>query len=118
MLLKHLDLFHDKWVVATLACIAVNIFVLGISYQTFCTSVLIGTFAGISCVGSSIFNFFAFGKNIWFEAFLTGCITIMADMFVHNILYPETQHYDLTSVLIGLLAGVIYLIAQHIKAKI
>lgn len=118
MIVRHLDLYQDKWVVASLACIFVSIFLQGFTYQMFCSSILIGAVAAVSCVGSSVFEFFTFGKNLLLEAFLTGCLTIMADMFVNNVLYEKTLHSDATSIMIGITASIIYLMAEYIKAKL
>lgn len=117
MIGRNSELFLDKCLVAFLASFTVMIYSVGFSYSALCFSILVGSVCGLLAVGSSILEFFTFGKNLWFECWLTGCLTIMADMIVNIHIYEIVLHNDAQSVLVGLLASIAYLVTEQIKVK-
>jgi len=118
MLGRNIELFLDKCRDAFVACafMMVQGNLLALSYDIICTALITGFLVGIFAVGTSIFEFFTFGKNEWLEAWMIGILTMMADMIVHssgvgNVFYAEAA-------LTGLGAAIVFIIARRIKTKL
>jgi hypothetical protein len=111
------DLFLDKCRDAFLACaiILVQGNLMAINLEHICFALLTGAMTGIFAVGSSLFGFFTFGKNVWLEAWVTGIFTMMADMISHSLKFGGVFWGE--AALTGLVGAMVFMAIKRIKLK-